>query len=555
MEGENNYWTSVWQRRLSRRQTLTLAGKVGMGLAGATLLGCAAAPAPTQAPSAGTPRVTPAAQPTPTAAKPVYGGTLIHAIGSNMTEDPGISIGGGYDQVTVYHLYNTLLHLSKKITLEPELALSWENPDKTTFIYKLRKGVKFHDGADFNAQAVKANFDRLIDKDFTGTAASEARNNIKAMEVVDEATVKFTIKATNPEFAANVLAGTSGGIVSPQAPAKSNNDLRQRGVGSGPFQAAEWSMDSHITMKKFPGYWDTGLPYLDQITWKITPDGTVRMTTLRTGDVQFIMDVEVKDIANLQADPNVTVVVEPGVKRNVVHFNMRKEPFSKKAARQAVAYAVDRQAISDAVYKGIFKPAEGIYPPTSWAHDPTIKNYPYDLQKAKEKLAEAGYPNGFEFKAVVASARPDEVQTSEIIKDQLAKVGIKMTFSIHDQPTVLDIWQKDIEKTDAIVTSAGHAMEPIRLIDRYYTKNGSYANIKVDFPELEALVAKAKETYDLEEQRRYLNQADRLVTENVWAEWAWVYEAKIFAFRKNVMNYEHGPHPFHARFRKVWLAK
>lgn len=551
MLGDTNCWRGLWRRPMSRRQILRLASRTGIGLVGLSIVGCAAAPAPST-PSKAPTAPSPATQATP---QPVYGGTIVHAISSNMTLDSAFNVGGGYDQIALYHLYNTLLHVTPKITLEPEMALSWEIPDKTTFIYKLRRGVKFHDGADFNAQAVKANFDRILDPDFKPTGPTEVRPNVKAVEVVDDATIKFTLKGPNSEFPGSALASTYGGIVSPLAPARYNNDLRRHGVGTGPFQSAEWVLDDHITVKKFPGYWDAGLPYLDQITWKIIPDPTVRRTLLLTGEAQFIMEMGQQDIEALKADTNVKVVTQPGIKRNVVHFNMRKEPFSKKAARQALAYAVDRESISQAVYGGTWKAAEGLFPPISPFHDPTIKNYPFDLKKAQEKLAEAGYPSGFEFLAMVASARPDEPQAAEIMKSQLAKVGVKMNIVVYDVPTYLQVWKTDVDKVDAIVTTAGHAMEPIRLIQNYYTKDGGYANIKVDFPELEALVAKAKETYDLEEQRRYLNQADKLITENVWAEWAYVYDATFFAYRKNVMNYVHGPHPYQARFRKVWLSK
>ncbi|MBI2303321.1 MAG: ABC transporter substrate-binding protein [Chloroflexi bacterium] len=556
MKGTGNYWTQGLHRAYTRREVLRGAAKVGLGIAGLSVIGCAAAPAPSTPAKA--PAASPAAQATPTAPQPVYGGTIVHPISTNMGFDPGITVGSGYDMVLIYHVYNSLLHTSQGGLLEPELATSWEIPDLTTIVFKLRPDkIKFHDGADFNAQAVKVNFDRIIAPGFKATQAVEVANNLKSTDAVDERTVKLTLKSPYPPIL-DRLTGMSGGITSPNTATKYNNDLRQKGVGTGPFVAKEWVMDDHVTVEKFPDYWEKGLPYVDKVTWRNTPDPIVSQTMLRTGEAQFILDVPTKDVPSLKQDPNIVVVniSGPGAKRKVLHLNMMKEPFSKKAARQALAYAIDRQAVSSAVYGGLLPPADDPFPTASWAHDPTIKNYPYDPQKAKEKLVEAGYPNGFEFKAVTAPVRPDEVQASEVIQNMLAKVGIKMSLLVVENPKKMDIWKEDTKEFDAIgVVGAGSAQDPIYLLEKYYTRKGDYANIKVPFPEVEDLIDKAKQTYKLEEQKPLLQKAARLLTEEVWAEYGIVYETIIVAHRKELKNYAHGPHPFYARFRKVWLSK
>ncbi|MBI2303448.1 MAG: ABC transporter substrate-binding protein [Chloroflexi bacterium] len=555
MSPEGNYWKRALNHRLSRRAWLARASRVGMGLAGLSLVGCAAAPVatPTKAPTTPVSTPRPAVTPTPAVAKPIPGGTLTATIRSNLSEDPAYQLHGGHDQMAKYHIYNTLQNLTRKVTVEPELALSWENPDPTTFVYKLRKGVKFHDGADFNAQAVKANFDRMLDPNVKFDGASNVTKNVNAAEVVDDATVKLILKGPYADFDISVPA--EFGIISPLALAKYKNDLRQNGVGTGPFQAGEWAMDSHATLKKFPGYWQQGLPYLDEIKFRVVPDSTVAVTLLKTGESDFDLDFTFKEIPLIKGDPNVVFVVEPGIKRRAVILNMVKEPFSKKAARQVIAYGVDRKAISEVVFGGLFPPADSIFPPSSFFHDTTIKNYPFDPAKAKEKMVEAGYPQGFEFNAAVSTAYPTEIQVAEIMKDQLGKIGVKVNVNVVEHATFMDAWQKETKKYDVMIISAGHSMEPTRLVERYYTQKGDYNMLKVPFPELDSLVDKVKSTYKAEERKALFNAADKLITENVWAGWIYVYESNWFAYRKRVMNYVHGPHPFYARFRETWLAK
>ncbi|MBI2304438.1 MAG: ABC transporter substrate-binding protein [Chloroflexi bacterium] len=554
MENKGNYWTGVWNRRLSRRQALRGVGKAGIGLAGLTLIGCAApsAPAPTPKSTAPTPKP---AGPTPTPA-PTYGGTLIGAMNGSPAFDPGWHFGGSTDQTLYYLVYNSLLHEEPDSSLAPELAESWEVPDPTTFVFKLKRGVKFHDGTDFNATVAKAHYERLGDEGHKGPQAIELRKSFKSAEALDDYTYKMTIKTPNSSFLyQNTRSSGPGMIPQPYDAKKKNNDLKISGIGTGPFVADGWLMDERASVKKFSGYWEKGVPYLDAFVWRVVPSSDVQVTMLKTGEIQLIAVAQTKDLPVLKADPNIVVAIKPGGKRKTIQFNMVNSPFKEKAIRQAVAYAIDRVALTQAVWQGLYTPGEGPFPPASWAYDPAQKGYPFDLAKAKEKMVEGGYPNGFEAKVSAASSRPDEVTMSEVIKEMLAKIGIRLNIAVTSDANWTVIRNTDDKEHQLLASSSGTADDPGNLIEVYYSSKMKIAMAKAKNPQLDSLLEKAQATYNQGEQKRYFQELGKLITEDVWSILTIAYPVNIIAYRKNVHSIDVGLNYSSLFTRKTWLSK
>ena len=297
---------------------------------------------------------------------PQRGGTLrVGLLGDFTTMDPHMSTSTE-DRDLYYQLYKPPLALDANLKITPELAESWEQPDAVTYVFRLRKGVKFHDGSDLTAEAVKWNFDRILNP-ATGSIRRSELASIKSVDVVDPLRVKSsTLKEPDATLLA-ALSDRAGMIVSPAAVEKHGKDFARYAVGTGPFQFVEWVKDDHLTVRRFPGYWKAGLPYLDEVVYKGIPDNTVKLTALRTGTLDLIDDLPPKDIAATRANPKLRVVETPGLGYRRIELNHTRPPFNNKALRQAVAWAINRDAIHRAVFFGAGAPAQGPISPSSWA--------------------------------------------------------------------------------------------------------------------------------------------------------------------------------------------
>ncbi|MBI2304441.1 MAG: hypothetical protein HYU86_06800 [Chloroflexi bacterium] len=555
MSQDIDYWRPGLSQRLSRRRMLVESARIGLGVVGLSLLGCATTTTPPTPPSTPKP-----AGPTPTPV-PTYGGTLIVSQRGTTTLDPDIT-SGGQDAFQLRNLYNGLTGLDVKGRPVPELATSWEFPDPTTVIMKLRKNVKFHDGVDFNAQVVKANYDRTMNPATKSKEKAKVDDVIKSYAVVDDYTFRFNLKRPSASFLSVATSrqtgsGSAGYMKSPEALKKYNNDLREHGVGTGPFEFVEWRLDDRITVKKFPGFWEKGVPYLDQITWRVIPDSTVALTMLKSGEVQFDNWFDFKDYEIIKADPNLVLVAETVPGYVSISFSQGKPPFNNRALRQAVVYAIDREAISRVVYKGIQPPSEGLYGPDSWAHDPKIKSYPLDLAKAKEKLKEAGVPDNFEFTLSVASAFPDWVQQGEMIQSMLAKIGVKAKLELVERAKMSTLRNAGDFEAES-VGSSGDTEPHQDLVGKFYSKGARPKNFDPNNPDtkkVDALIEKGDSVYDIEERRATYSELQKLLIDLAYAYFPFTYQTSRVAYRKEVKGYVQFPGTYATDLWRVWRAK
>jgi len=522
---------------------LTLAALIvsSCAPAGAPSGGATSVPAATQAPAATTaPAIT-------------RGGTLRAGLDADLTTmDPHMSTAA-VDRQVYQSIYNPLLRLDKDLTIKPELAEKYEFTDPTTLVLTLRKGVKFHDGTDFNAQAVKVNFDRMMNPDTKSPRASEIAT-VKEVVVVDDSTVKLVLK--NPDAALLAqLTDRAGMIISPAAIEKYGKDLARNPVGTGPFQFVEWVKDDHLTVKKFAGYWEKGedgqaLPYLDEVTYKPVPDATVRLTSIRTASLDIINQIAAKDAAGLRAQKELVFDEVPGLGYQGLSINNKKPPFDKLEVRQAVAFALDRDVIAKNLLLDTVSAGQGPIAPSSWAYDPSTALFKHDPAKAKELLQKAGLTLPVKFSCYVTNS-PEAIQIAQAYKEQLAEGGLEMDLELMEFGTALAKYNS-FEHTCFQVGWSGRADPDGNTYGFLHSKGGlnrdQYSNPKVD-----ELLEKARAVYDQAQRKALYTEALKLaINEGAIVYLYWPLDQKTWSPKVN--NYVHVPDGM-MRFKSVWLSK
>lgn len=324
--------------------------------------------------------------------------------------------------------YEGLYGFDKDLKLVNVLAESHEvSSDGRVYTFKLRQGVKFHDGTDFNADAVKANFDRVINRD-NKLARYTQFNRIDKTEVVDPYTVKVILKEPFSPFI-NSVAHPSAMMISPAALQKYGKDIAFHPVGTGPFEFVEWKQTDHLKVKKFEGYWRKGYPKVDTLTFKPVPDANTRTAMVQTGEAHFAYPIPFERADAMQADGKVDVIDAPSISVRYVSMNVLQKPFDDVRVRHAINFAINKEAFGKVVYAGHAQLLEGAVPKAvDFSH--VSGAWPYNPAKARELLKEAGYPNGFETTLWSAYNDSTSAKSVQFLQQQLAQVGIKASLEI-----------------------------------------------------------------------------------------------------------------------------
>ena len=321
--------------------------------------------------------------------------------------------------------YEGLYGFAWDMTVVPVLAESHTvSPDGLVYTFKLRKGVKFHDGTDFGAGAVKVNLDRVTNPD-NRLKRFNLFSNVARTDVVDPHTVRITLKKPFSAFV-NVMAHPSAVFISPAALKKyGNKEIAFHPVGTGPFTFVEWKQTDHVKVARNERYWRPGLPHVDAIVFRPVVDNNTRSAVLRTGEAHFAFPVSYEQAAVLQATPGLDVIGGPSIIARYMTMNVRKKPFDDLRVRQAINYAVNKEALAKVAFAGYAAPAEGVVPP-GVEYAVKLGPWPYDPKKARELLGEAGYGDGFECELWSAYNHTTAQKVIQFLQQQLAQVGIKV---------------------------------------------------------------------------------------------------------------------------------
>ena len=322
------------------------------------------------------------------------------AVASTFTTMDPYDANDTLSQAVVKSFYQGLFGFDKDMKLQNVLAESYDvSKDGLTYTIKLRKGIKFHDGTDFKSDAVKANFDRVTNPE-NKLKRFSLFSTVAKTEVVDDYTARVTLKKPFSAFV-NVLAHPSSVMISPTALKKyGSKDIAFNPVGTGPFLFVEWKQTDHLKVKKNPNYWKPGLPKVDAITWKPVVDNNSRAAMLQTGEAHFTFPVPYEQAELLKAKADWTLVAAPSIVHRYMSMNVTKKPFDNLKVRQAINYAINKEALVKVAFNGYAFPAEGVAPQ---GVDYAVKMapWPYDVAKAKQLLAEAGYPERLRDRALV----------------------------------------------------------------------------------------------------------------------------------------------------------
>lgn len=321
--------------------------------------------------------------------------------------------------------YQGLFEFDRDLKVRPVLAESFTvSKDGLVYTFKLRPGVKFHDGTDFNAEAVKANLERVLNPE-NKLARFNQFNRIAKVEAVNPTTVIVTLKEPFGPFI-NSLAHASAAMISPTALKKHGKDIGFNPVGTGPFVFVEWKQTDFVKGRKFDGYWMKGYPKVDSLTWKPVLENSTRAAMLQTGEADFAYPLPYEQADQLKGNAKLNVVTTPSIITRYVAFNMQQKPFNDPKVRLAINYAINKQALAKVAFGGYAFPAEGIVPQgVQYAHK--IAPLPYDPKRARQLLAEAGYPNGFDSVLWGGYTNTTTQKTLQFVQQQLAQVGIKIS--------------------------------------------------------------------------------------------------------------------------------
>lgn len=358
------------------------------------------------------------------AQKPRHGGKLVighdvDAVGLDFHKSVSFASNNYYEQI-----YNSLLLFDEKGELQPDLAASWDNPDPKTYIFHLRKGVKFHNGNEFSAEDVKATFDRLMDPKTAAVRRANFRA-LKSVEVVDRYTVQFNLMEPFAPFISYMGDRRFSGIYCKDVIEKA--DPNNVVVGTGPFQLVEYRPNDRMLLKKNPNYWEKELPYLDELEIRLIKDASSRVAALRAKSVDYIWMVEPQLLPALMKEKDVQSgfsTFPPSRLR--VYFNNSKPPFDNVKVRQALSSATDRKEIIRVATMGMAK-LSGPLPPSvgEFASPPEkLPFYDYNVERARKLLVEAGYPAGLKAKLKVTPSYPLDLYSAQLLQEQWKKIGV-----------------------------------------------------------------------------------------------------------------------------------
>ena len=498
-----------------------------------------------------------------------YGGTLVIGLGADATGLDPQRVMNNESGFVMGLIFDRLVHYKPGTTeVIPGLAEKWDiSPDGLVYTFNLKKGVKFTDGTPFNAGAMVKEFDRMKNpanpnyyKKLQGVHSfgDDTYDPVTKYEAVDDYTFKVTLKAPYAPFLAN-LGMVWSGVMSPAAVEKSGLDSPKNPVGTGPFKLVEWVRDDHITLEANKDYWG-GKPFLDKVTFKIIPENSVRLMKLEKGELDVIDGINPDDVPKIKNNPKLALLEQPGLTINGVRLPTDFKPFDDKRVRQALNYAVNKEEMDNFLYKGVAVEMKSPLPPVQWGYNNELKGYPYDPEKAKKLLAEAGYPNGFKAKLLSypnpRGYNPVGPKLAVAIQDYLKKVGVEVQIEQLEWGAFLQTIRSGKYEGMGLGGWSGDNGDPDNfLFTLFHSKNipvgntAKYKNEKVD-----DLLLKAQQANSMDERVRLYKEAQALIMDD--APWIFVNHTKqVRATSAKVKGLQLNPLQMFLDMEKVYIEK
>jgi glutathione transport system substrate-binding protein len=453
---------------------------------------------------------------------------VVVAVQSNFTSMDPYDANDTLSQAVAKSFYQGLMGFDKNMKMTPVLAESYTAAkDGLSYTFKLKKGIKFQDGTDFNAEAVKANFDRVTNPD-NKLKRYTLYKNIAKTEAVDANTVKFTLTEPFSAFV-NTLAHPSAVIISPAALQKFGKDIGRNPVGTGPFKFVEWKQTDYMKVEKVAGYWRKGYPKVDTITWRPVVDNNSRSAIMQTGEANFTYPLPYEQAEMLKSKPNLEVTAAPSIVHRYISLNTQQKPFDNPKVREALNYAINKEALVKVVFGGYAIPAEGVVP-KEVAFSTKLGPWPYNPVKARELLKEAGYPNGFETTLWSAYNYTTAQKLIQFVQQQLSVVGVKaqvLALEAGQRVEKVESWQDPATAParmyyvgwSSSTGEADWAMRPLLASESFPPRSFNTAYYKN--AEVDADIQNALKTVDVAEKTKLYADAQQ----RIWKDAPWIFLA------------------------------
>ncbi|HLR64615.1 MAG TPA: glutathione ABC transporter substrate-binding protein [Pseudogracilibacillus sp.] len=432
------------------------------------------------------------------------------------------------------NIYETLTVLDEDQEVQPGLAESWEEVDETTWDFKLREGVKFHDGEELTAEVVKVNFERLVDERIASPRAF-LLDQVESVEVVDDYTVRLNLEYAYAPILSN-LAHNGTGIMSPKIieedyaqlasdeENESNDDepaaegdpdgyINQNPVGTGPFVFEEWVPGEKVVLTRNDDYWGD-VAKLDSVEFKVVSEQSARVAELETDSSHVADGIGPNNISRVDGMDNASALQIPSVSLDYVGINVQKEPFDDVRVRQAISMAIDKEEIIEGVYEGVGIPAIGPLAPLVFGFDEDVSGLEYDIDKAKELLAEAGYEDGFTT-TIWTNDSEQRMDTAIVVQSQLDEIGIDVEIEELE-------WGAYLERTangdhdmfilgwSTVTSDADYGLYPLF----HSSQHGSPGNRSfLDNEEVDKLLEDARMATDQDERQELYSEVQELLVE------------------------------------------
>lgn len=420
-----------------------------------------------------------------------------------------------------YNIYEALLIQDENMELQPGLATEWEMVDDLTWQFTLREDVIFHDGSEFNADVVQANFERILDEDIASPRAF-LYEMVEEINVVDDYTVEFVTEYPFSPLPAHI-AHNGGGLMSAEVIAEDyeaiengsepGSVINENPVGTGPFVFESWTPGDEIVLNRNDDYWG-GAPALDSITFRVVPEGSTRLADLETGAIHISDPLSPSDVSRVEGTDGMSVNSQPSVGLSYIGFNAQKEPFDDPLVRQAISKAIDKDTIINGIYDGVGLPAESPLAPDVFGYDENVSGLEYNVEEARELLAEAGYEDGFST-TLWTNDNQDRIDTATAVQAQLQEIGIdvqieQVEWGAYLEDTAAGEHDMFILGWTTVTGDADYGMYPL-----FHSDNFGEAGNRTFFAtdELDSLLEEARQSSDEDERLDLYSRAQEILVD------------------------------------------
>jgi peptide/nickel transport system substrate-binding protein len=405
------------------------------------------------------------------------------------------------------------------------LAESWEMKG-SRIDFKLRKGVRFHDGTPFTSKDVIASFKRIL----TDKESLQAPNlrNIREMAAPDDFSVVLTLKKSD----ANALEDINNRVIMTKAAAEKMGAADGSPIGTGPFKFVSWERGGQFVLRRNENYWGQA-PKIDEVIYKTIKEDAARIAALESGQADIISNIPPHEVARLKANPRLRVQPVQGLRPIFLVLSPAYKPLDNVLVRRAITHAIDRDRIIKHILEGNAYPLSGLVSHQVFGYDPGAKALAYDPAKAKRLLGEAGFPNGFELEYYSPTGRyPKDREVALVIVEQLSKVGIKAVLKTPEWA----IFNTDYKngKYPMYLTGRGSLIDADTLFHQYFRTGTTKRVLGYSNPKLDEILDQEQQTFDVKKREKLLMEAHRIILEDAPAIPLWN-AMDVYAHRADII--------------------